>query len=54
MKCDNCEAVIDPETDRHALVREQLVAPDLGTERATGKALCGGCADVSDSRLAPR
>lgn len=54
MNCDDCGAKIDPETDRHALVTEQLVAPDLGSELADGRAVCGDCADVSDARLAPR
>lgn len=54
MNCDTGIAQIDPETDRHAIVREQLVAPDLGTEADRGRALCADCGDVADARLAPR
>lgn len=54
MNCDDCGADIDPETDRHVIRREQVVAPDLGTETVDGRALCADCGDVADARLAPR
>lgn len=54
MNCDDCGTEIDPETDRHAIVREQLVAPDLGVEDVDGRALCADCGDVADARLAPQ
>lgn len=53
MRCDDCGVRIDPETDRHAIVYEKFIAPDLGTERAAGELLCVDCGDVEDARLAP-
>lgn len=55
MRCDgeNCNRKIDPETDRHVLVSEELVAPDLGLEDTAGRVLCADCGDVDEARLAP-
>lgn len=54
MRCDDCEALIDPETDRHLLVSERLVAPDLGVEGSDGRTLCERCMDPQCATLAPR
>lgn len=54
MRCDDCNRQIDPETDRHVIRREQVVAPDLGTEATDGRSLCADCGDVEDARLAPK
>lgn len=53
MRCADCDRKIDPETDRHLVVREQLVAPDLGLEGADGQVLCRDCMDPQVARLAP-
>jgi hypothetical protein len=53
MRCARCEAKIDPETDRHLVVREELVAPDLGLEGVDGGALCESCMNPEVATLAP-
>lgn len=53
MHCHDCERPIDPETDRHVVVTEQLVAPDLGLEGSDGRVLCADCADADEALLAP-
>ena len=53
MRCDECRARIDPETDRHLIVTERLVAPDLGVEGSDGQVLCADCMDPQIATLAP-
>jgi len=45
MRCGDCHWRIHPETDRHVIVREQMVAPNLGSEATDGRALCADCGD---------
>lgn len=53
MNCDDCEAIIDPETDRHLIITERLVAPEWGVEGTDGRALCESCMDPQCATLAP-
>lgn len=54
MHCDSCDRKIDPETDRHLVVSERLVAPDWGVEGSDGAAYCADCMGPQMATLAPR
>lgn len=52
MHCDDCNAVIDPETDRHLLTRERLVAPQVTAEDVVARStLCESCMEPTFATL---
>lgn len=53
MHCHDCHRPIDPETDRHLVVTERLVAPEWGVEGSDGRVLCADCMDPQVATLAP-
>lgn len=53
MKCHDCNATIDPETDRHLVVTERLVAPEWGVEGSDGAVYCEACMEPQCVTLAP-
>lgn len=52
MRCDSCEDVIDPQTDRHLFTRERFVAPQISTEDIVAQStLCEECMDPTFATL---
>ena len=52
MHCTDCRARIDVETDRHLIVTEQLVEPEMGLEGSDGRVYCETCMDPTVTTLA--